>query len=535
MMNHADAGVVEPFRRFAALAAPSLPLDCMVEALLTHPRFPNAGAIIDTMRDAGVECAAVRAGANELDQLSCPSLLFLNSGDFAVLEKVDSDRALWTHSRAGRQWIAFVELAKSWTGIALIIDGVSPRRSTSPCGGTPGLHIPLATVAAAVGAGLVITTAVGYTQLSALAVFLSHIAGSAIALLLGDRGASRLQAMLCPSGSAFDCRRVLDGPDSRFLGIALTDWAAAYFLTGTISTGFALMTGAPVLALSAWMSLAMIPVVAASIYAQAFVVRAWCAGCLAIDAILVLQAAGLARFRGPIGAGAIKGEGLGLSLAVLLIAMRNRTPPGAVEMRRRYLRLKRNPAVLASLLATTAPLPPPPPDILLLTYGSQDAPSTITLITSPYCPSCADAHQALEALMEHALPLRVCVTFLCDPDRDLPGNRAVLCAHALLVLGRENEARHLIKAWFASIAGRRPFDDEHTKALAATLDANAVVIAEASLRTQSDWALALGIDATPVIALNGRRLPHGYSLQDLSDLDLRELGRVVALQPTVSG
>lgn len=532
-MNHADAAIVGALRRFATLAAPSLPLDCIVDALLTHPRFPNAGAMIDAMRQAGVECAAVRAETDQLDQISCPSLLFLDSGEPAVLEKVTSDRVLWTHPRAGRQWIGRDELSKSWKGVALIVESVSPHRSSSPCGNTRTVRIQPAIMA--VGIALVTVAATGHTQLSVLALFLSHVAGSAIALLLGDRDhASRVQTALCPSGSTFDCRRVLDGPNSTFLGITLTDWAAAYFLTGAISTGFALMDGLPILSLSAWIAFAMIPVVAASLYAQAFVLRAWCAGCLTIDALLVLQAIGLWRHQGSFEASAIGAEALALSLAILLIAMRKESPSATEEMRRRYLRLKRNPAVLASLLATTRPLPLPPPEIPLLAFGSRDAAVAITLVTSPYCPSCAEAHEALEDLMEHA-SVQVRVVFICDSDHGLPGIRAVVSAHALLALGRDSEARLLLNAWFTSIAERRPFDEDSMTVLAATLDADALASAHVSLRAQRDWALSVGIDATPVIALNGRRLPHDYSLKDLHEVDLRELGRIASLRPTVSG
>jgi hypothetical protein len=220
---------------------------------------------------------------------------------------------------------------------------------------------------------------------------------------------------------------------------------------------------------------------------------------------------------------------LGFCIAAIILAARSLAPAAHVQTGRRYMRLRRDPAVLAALLSNSRALQLPQ-SASRLTVGPADAPVALAIVTGPYCPACAEAHAQLHTLTMRA-GLRAAVLFLCDVQQDVAGVRAVIAAHALAGAGRSEEAHELIDAWFDCLRARRAFDERPLASLYDSLPPEAVAAAKAALAEQQQWIFGAGIDATPVVLLYGRRLPAHYRLEELQDIDFGAVERLMSLPP----
>jgi uncharacterized membrane protein len=526
-----DARFVASVRRFVSMAAPGLPRDCWLEALLTHPAYPNVLAVLDAVRAAGIEGEAVRADASTIGELSLPSLLYIPHapGGFAVLERVEKDRLLWSHPD-GRRWVSRSAALRSWSGIAVVVKEVVTAGRRGLCVQRAGPRLEAPAVVGLLAAALVAiaVSALGGRGALALTSLSIQIAGVLLALFVGSSpDGSHLAQELCPAGTVFDCRRVLHSGASSFLGVALSDWAAGYFLAGAISmvAGFVAGSASSGMHLWAWLSILGALTAVGSLVYQAAVVRAGCAGCLAIDALLLLQCALLWKSRGPLDGAAWRIGALGSWAAVaLVIAWRTgrRTDRQGLW---RYHGLKRDPIVFAALLGRAQPVTLPIPSSGLIS-GDPAAPLRVTMVTSPYCPACATAYREL-APLAHSPDVRLTLVFLCNGEEDLSGDRAVVTAHALAGEGRMDDARTLLDSWFGAIAAGRPFDDTPLNDLYRTLPPESLARARFSLREQQQWSASIGVAAAPMLLVNGRPLPSQYEPADLAAVDAAALALAV--------
>ena len=523
-----DAALLSSLRRFVTLASPQARRrDCWREALLVHPKYPTAAAVIDALRPLGLNCAAVRAEVSGVADLPLPSLLHLHAGQFAVLENVTADSVLWTHPRSGRQRVTFDQLREAWTGVALIVDAITDPTGDCAKRGRPGAQsvlvmAALATLALAAGAA-------DRSDATAVILLVLHAIGTAVALALSAESKGKhteLMSALCPAGAASDCRHVLNSAAGSFLGISTADWAAGYFICGWGSFVIALISGAQLVPLWAWVAALTVPVAVVSIIAQAVVIRAWCAGCLIVDAVLFIQALLAWPHRAAASSQSLQIVTAGLCIAALLLAAARVIPAGSLQASRRYMRLRREPAVLAGLLSNTPPL-----DITglpqRLIAGVGNLPVAVTLIASPYCPACAETHAELHALTTTSAGVRTAIIFLCDVGQNVAGTRAVIAAQALAIAHRSDEAHELIGAWYSDLRAGRTFDERRLNAVYDTLPPEAVAGAQRELRALQQWVFTSGINATPVVLLYGRRLPAHYGPGELRDIDLGAVARLL--------
>lgn len=530
-MTNTEMAFVSSVRRFVALAARGLPTDCWLDALMTHPHYPNVLAVLDAVRVAGIECEAVRGDFAKIAELSRPSLLYIRSGsgNFAVLEDVTADRVLWSHPDSGRGWVSRRTVEEYWTGIAVVVQRIVSADEHGDC------HPRRVTRAAPILTGLLaasligIALATGTRNSLVVATLLCQIVGAAVSLILASsKDDLRLAPVLCPAGTVFDCRRVLTSRASSILGVSLSDWAAAWFIAGAVGTVAGLLAGSPssLIRLLAWTSAITVPIAIASVIYQVTIIRALCAGCLIIDAMLLVQAAMLWPYRAPIDGIGLRLAAFGLWTAAALIAALHTRERAGRDWRWQLFRLKRNPDVLAALIAKAAPVAPPGHSPRL-SFGQANAPIDVTLVMSPYCPACATVHGDLPALARSA-GMRVTLLFICDTQQDVPGVRLVVAAHALAQLGRTHDAHSLLESWFGNLAAGRSYDDTRLKDLYTTLPADAISAARSSLREQLQWSVDAVIAATPAVLVQHRLLPSHYLVSDLAGIDTAALAVALA-------
>lgn len=90
----------------------------------------DAGVIVDTARRLGAEARGVAVDVADIRHLPPGTILHWEFNHFVVLEQVRRGRAVILDPRNGRRHVSYMQLGKSFTGVALLIEpGTDLRRS----------------------------------------------------------------------------------------------------------------------------------------------------------------------------------------------------------------------------------------------------------------------------------------------------------------------------------------------------------------------------------------------------------------------
>jgi uncharacterized membrane protein len=145
-------------------------------------------------------------------------------------------------------------------------------------------------------------------------------------------------------------------------------------------------------------------------------------------------------------------------------------------------------------------------DSCSIILGPSDAIRTITLISNPFCTHCLKAHTALTKLVESNKTFKLQLLFCQSNDPT-----SILVLHHLILLNMQmitvvDEAIH---NWFESTdltawVKRYPVEEN--------------VASHAILSLQSEWYRSIGVNYTPLILIDGRKLPDMYSADDIKYL-----------------
>ena len=245
------------------------------------------------------------------------------------------------------------------------------------------------------------------------------------------------------------------------------------------------------------------------------VIKQWCAICLGIAGILLLQA-GLALADWPLQFSTV---------AVLLYAGSIAAVAGLVilplkkllqhSLQKNSLQTQLNnwaadTAVYKALAALqpqsdTAPWPNE------LQLGSEKAPIHITVACSPHCQPCANAHRLLDELLEKmpesfCLQVRFTVQGQDGSDRGYSAVQQILQQTAQATTKMKEQ---ILKDWFANM------DEEKFKL---TYPPKKTVDVTETINRNAAWCQQVGIAFTPTIFINGRQAPGQYGVSDLVKL-----------------
>lgn len=144
-------------------------------------------------------------------------------------------------------------------------------------------------------------------------------------------------------------------------------------------------------------------------------------------------------------------------------------------------------------------------DCLFLS-GTGNEQTIVTLVSNPNCPACATAHEELNWVWARN-DVSVQVVFA------ITGGEDSVVQHLMALSTGEDKkvAINALKDWY----GRKQ------KTVQAWINKYPAKIESAGrtiLNIQTEWCHAVGIEETPTIMVNGRKIPENYSSSDLKYL-----------------
>lgn len=309
---------------------------------------------------------------------------------------------------------------------------------------------------------------------------------------------------LCGSIKNGNCSGVIHSKASRLPGgYNWSEIGMAYFTACLFFFAFCGNCGA----LSA-LSICTLPYAFWSISYQWFKLHQWCMLCVLVQIIIVLNAL-LAFLMGEFSVIWLEAATWGIlffstivvvdKLAQLILKSRE-----CSQWEKAYKQLKYSNGVLETLCENELALPEDPSLSTSIVFGNRDAKYQVIIFGNLHCASCAQLHEALRRTDHDHCCIRYYFTTLIPKYEDAARN-IIAC---YLQQG-ENAAQKALDVWysnmgkgFASITLNAPLDLHH-------------IDVEKELDIHRKWMKKNKLIPTPIVFINGRKLPRFYTVDDI--------------------
>ncbi len=347
--------------------------------------------------------------------------------------------------------------------------------------------------------------------------FLLKLAGVVVCSLLLwyeiDRNNPFLQKV-CNSTKATNCNAVLQSNAAKLFGvISWSEIGFFYFAGGLL---FVLLRNEASLVLLAWLNILALPYTVFSVVYQWRVTKQWCPLCLAIQALLALEAfyfIGVGHLQQFAVAEIVPAFVLAFLLPVTAwyfvkpLLVKNKE---AEEFKNRFYRIKNDSRIFEALLEKQKKITIAP-DGLGIRLGNPDATHTIVKVCNPYCGPCAKAHPDMHSLLHNNPNLAVQIIFTPAADEKDYRNKPV--KHLLAVAEKQNEqlTEQALDSWY--MADKKDYD-----LFAAKYPMNGELKQQdAKVDAMYNWCNEMKIEFTPTFFVNGYQLPENYTVKDLNN------------------
>lgn len=484
------------------------------EEITTHPDYPAMTAVTDFLDTGNMAYNAVQADASYIHEFNYPLLAHISQPGQQYLHLIPNASA----------WDTQKEITQHWSGIVLYPEkNAAWQNEQNSRYQKDALKTKMyATLLMAVALGLFIGSSMQQVNIAAAAFGLLSLLGLVISIfLLGSELGfqSEIVKQVCGAVSGGGCEKVLKSKYAKgIFGITPADASVLYFaaqfifyLLSPYFTGFLnclLLISFAGAAIATW-----------SIYTQAIKLKQWCALCLGIVAVLILQtgvAFLISDFENLAGNMAIPFVNF-LTLFTLLLI-------GLLPVKALIKTNKTNQHKLAELkkwktdagLFITQWQEEQAVDTAIwkndLLIGNPAAPILITVACNPFCGPCAKAHVQLDELL-HRYPnkVKVLVRFLCNAGDEKDKRTIAVKAILQKVTSLQNtiELQQMLTDWFAWM------DYEKWNN---TWQPDNNIDVTGKLKAHSKWVEDSAIQFTPTFFINGRKLPGRYNLDDITVL-----------------
>lgn len=503
-------------------------------AIDEHPDYPSMLALHDALASFGVEVLAVRISQDQLAAADEPFIAQIqvpgtNEPLFTVVRPQATANLAYLHP-IRQAWIPATadQFAMLFTGIALFAE-------TSKRSGEPDYEkkrreeqrgISQRRVAAAGILAMILILAIysfgtlGIAAWLPLSLLAASLAGTGLGVLLlwyeVDRHNPALREVCSGGGGKANCDAILHSGASGIWGISWSLVGFSYFSGVSLTLLMGGLQNPALWGLLGWISVISIAFTVFSVFYQWRIARQWCALCLAVQAVLIIQAV-IAFAGGQLGLPPripfheVFSLGIAFALSGLaarwLVTVRKQAGAGR-KYQKELIRLKHNPQIFHALLAKQKAIATTTHG-LGISLGNPNAKNHIIKVCNPYCGPCAKAHPAIEEILHSSPDVQAQIIFTAtndEHDRKAPPVRHLL---AIAEKGNEQVTKQALDDWYMA-------KEKDYAAFAAKYPMNGELAQQtAKLEAMQHWCNTTEIAYTPTFFINGYQLPDLYSLDDL--------------------
>ena len=494
------------------------------EEITTHPDYPAMTAVTDFLDAGNMHYNAVQADSSYIHEFNYPLLAHISQPGQQYLHIIPN----------ANEWDKQKDITQYWSGVVLFPErnAVWQNEQNNSYEKEASKTKVFSSILIVVSVGLFIASSLQQLNIAPTVFGLLSLFGLIISVfLLGTELGyqSQLVKQVCGTFSNGGCENVLKSKYAKGLfGITPADAALLYFAAQFIF--YLLSPYSPNLLNSVLLiSFGGAVIAVWSIYTQAVNLKQWCALCLGIVFVLVLQtcvALLITNFQ------YLKLISLQpILFIILLIAV---LAISLLPVKALIKTNKTNHHKLAELkkwktdaaLFVTQWQQEQKVDTTIwendLVIGNSAAPILITVACNPYCGPCAKAHFQLEELMNiYKGRVKVQIRLLYNAEDE--NNKLSIAVKKILqkALSCQNNKvlEEMLTDWFAWMDLEK-WDAKWQ------VDNNIDV--KARLKQHNTWITENKITATPTFFVNSKLLPGRYNLKDIETLLPQLLGKLTA-------
>ncbi|QHI36997.1 hypothetical protein IMCC3317_23680 [Kordia antarctica] len=475
--------------------------------LLSHPEYPSLKSITDTLDYFEIENLAATVPKEALSQMPTAFLALINSGegDEVVLTEKKRGMIQITNSDEKKEKITEEVFTERWTGTIIAVEALEKTVNTKSI----ETALPYFIVAAVASTNVILNFSLPYLLYTALTLIGLYISVLIIREDLGIK--SKAVAKVCGAISKNStCGDVITTKGNKLFGIISLSDASFVFFAGLFlilsSIGFHQST-------LLGLSLAGIPIVLYAIYRQGVVLKQWCALCLLIAGILVLQTALLAStfsYNWVVSSSYIaKAVGLFLLVYIAWLYCKSywESHEKLATTETNFLKFKRNPELFKTMLQEKSVLNTNViPQQSSIVFGNPNGSIKLQGVTNPLCGFCTAAFESYDKLLNtYGDDIRL--EFIFNVPDDAKNKSTQIVSRLVdLYLDDPKKSYTALKEWFSN----RDIDKWH-KNFGHSENTEVSKV----LETHREWCNINDVHYTPASILNDNFFPQTYEIKDL--------------------
>lgn len=486
------------------------------ELFTTHPYRYTLFGLRSMLRHYGISSEAVKITDKSagLDKLS-PAVPFVAEAqrDLVMVTSV-SDRVVEFFRYGKTVLVERRSFEMVWTGVALILTHTEGAAEPNFRANRRNHLLRLLEKYGMIMTGTLLLVCTAFFS----GVFSSPWLCSQLALSLGGLSLSLLLIAkslkipqktadrICSLIHARDCKDILELPVSRLFGrYGWSEIGTAYFLSSAILIA---LCPEGTVSVFPWIAVCSMAYPIWSISYQKFVAKKWCALCLGVQAVLLIQ--GSTAIVELSLNGITRPDHTALALFIcsyifggLIVMNLTGLLKDRFQLRKvseEYSSLRFNDSVMEALFSRRETLECPETSLV---FGSGESGMTVTVFSNLFCSHCSDIHPKISALYKAGCRIEYCLSSFDSELMRFTERAVTYCQNHT-----PEEGWRMLDAWYSGgkSRGESFFDD---------FPATITEAAKAEAGKHWDWANRQGLTGTPTLLFNYRKLPREYSEEDM--------------------
>lgn len=475
--------------------------------LLSHPEYPSLKSITDTLDYFEIDNLAATVPKEALSQMPASFLALINDekGEEVVLVEKKRGAIQIVNVDEKKEKISEAVFAERWTGTIVAVEELEKTVNTKSL----QTALPYFVVAAVASTTVLLNFSLPFLLYTALTLVGLYIS---ILIIREDLGIkSKAVAKVCGAISKNStCGEVINTKGNKIFGIISLSDASFVFFAGLFlilaSIGFHQST---LLALS----LAGIPITIYALFRQGFVLKKWCALCLLIAGVLVLQTGLLLAtfdFNWQ-----VDGSYIARLISIFIVFYiawiycksywESHEKLAVTETD--FLKFKRNPKLFKTMLEEKSVLNTNViPEQLRIVFGNPNGAIKLQGVTNPLCGFCTAAFESYDKLLS-SYGDDLYLEFIFNVPKDAENKSTKIASRLIdLYLQDPKKAYTALNEWFSN----RDIDTWH-KNFGHSENTMVLEVLEA----HTEWCNINDVHYTPASILNDQFFPSTYEIKDL--------------------
>ncbi len=499
----------------------------VADELSRHPDYPNLLALNDVSRHYGMPVNAYKITKDDLVHVPCPFIAHTSMprSEFLLVTNISRNEVIYNDQISDNKKIPLAKFSEQFTGVVLAANeepklikrkGTSFKFSFEPYRYSIGLTLLILSLIT----GIILLSFAGRWQpwQTALLIIIKTVGLATTTLLLVQsiNMNNPLIQTLCGTGKN-NCNAILSSNAANvFDGLSWSEVGFFYFASTWLM--FFLTNNSPLaLKIISILNLLSLPYTVYSIYHQARVAKQWCVLCCTVQALLGVEFLFSLDFLtasfpmvdpkslATIFISLIIPVAIWFLIKPILMKLQQLGP-----LKQQLRKFKYNTEIFDKLLHEQ-PKFVVPDETWSIVLGNVEASHIVTMVSNPYCPPCARAHQKLDEWLSCNDDIQLRIVF--NAKNSINDRKAPVARHLMALNGVDDKLiiKQALNDWYAQ---KQKNYEEWAKAY----PVKSVESTEEIIDKQQAWCEIADIKATPSLLINGYRLPEDYQLQEIKYL-----------------